>query len=105
MHLLKIALLNQGEVQHHCTSVYVTWAQDIFKILSSRWSSYFYIQDKNQVLCSQKDKLKQESLVSRKFKQDFYVSIKLNENPAIQALSKKIQNILSFNSACWLDIR
>ena len=57
-----------------------TWAQDTFKISSSRPSSYFYIQDKNQVLCNlKKYKLKQESLVSRKFKQEFYVSVKLKQ--------------------------
>ena len=57
-----------------------TWAQDTFKISSSRPSSYFYIQDKNQVLCSlKKNKLKQESLVSRKLKQEFYAPIKLKQ--------------------------
>ena len=67
-----------------------SWAQATFKISSSRPSSYFYIQDSSQVLCSQKiNKLKKESLVSRKFKQEFYVSIKQNKKKAIQALSKK----------------
>ena len=32
-----------------------TWAQDTFKISSSTPSSYFYIQDKKQVLCSLKN--------------------------------------------------
>ena len=56
-----------------------TWAHNTFKISSSRPSSYFYIPDKNLVLCSLKNKLKLESLVSRKFKQEFYVSIKLKQ--------------------------
>ena len=74
------------KLRHTCQ----TWAQDTFKISSSWSSSYFYIQDKNQVLGSlKKYKLKQESLVSRKFKQEFYVSIKQNVNPVIRALSKK----------------
>ena len=51
-----------------------TWAQDTFKVSSLRPSSYFYNQDKNQIL-----KLKKESLVSRKIKQEFYVSIKLKQ--------------------------
>ena len=86
-----------------------TWAQDTFKISSSRVSSYFYIQDKNQVLCSlKKYKLKQESLVSRKFKQEFYVSIKLKQakrESSDSSIEQKTQNISSFNSTCWLDIR
>ena len=60
-----------------------TWAQDTFKISSSRPSSNFYIQDKNQVLRSLKNTSSSENL-------QFHESLsKQSENPAIQALSKK----------------
>ena len=71
--------------------------------------NYFYSQDKNQVLSSLKnDKLKQESLVSRKFKQEFYVSIKLMQakrESSDLSIEQETQNISSFSSTCWLDIR
>ena len=57
-----------------------TWAQDTFKFPSSRPSSYFlYSRQKPSTFQPKKYKLKQESLVSRKFKQKFYVSIKLKQ--------------------------
>ena len=62
---------------------YQTWAQDTFKISSSRPSSYYYIQ--------------QESLVSKSSRKCFMCqssSSKQNENQAIQALSKKTEVFL-----------
>ena len=71
------------------------------KILSSsRSSSYFYIQDKNQVLCSlKKNKLKQESLVSRKCKQEFYVSIKLKQAKRESSESSIEQEIIIYRGS------
>ena len=67
------------------------------KISSLRPSSYFYIQDKNQVLCSlKKHKFKQESLLSRKLKQEFYVSIKLKQANRESSESSIEQNPKTF---------
>ena len=70
-----------------------TWAQDTFKISSSRPSSYFYIQDKNQVLYSLKNTSSSKHLQFQESSSKNFMcqssSSKQNENPAIQALSKK----------------
>ena len=73
--------------------IWQTWAQDTFKISSSRPSSYFYIQYKNQVLCSLKNTSSSKNLLFQESSSKNFMcqpsSSKQNENPAIQALSKK----------------
>ena len=51
---------------------------------------------------------KQEFIVSRKFKDEFYVSIKLKQakrESRDSSIEQKTQNILSVNSTCWLNLR
>ena len=68
-----------------CSTSNQTWAQDTFKISSSRPSNYFYIQDKNQVLCSLRKTSSSKNFMCQSS------ANKQNENQAIQALSKKTQ--------------
>ena len=85
-----------------------TWAHDTFKISSSRPSSYFYIQDKNLVLCSLK---KQAQARISSFKKVQARILCVNQAQASKMRVKrfkywaKTQNISSFNSTCWLDIK
>ena len=64
-------------------------------------------RQKRSTLQPKKYKLKQESLVSRKFKQEFQCqssSSKQNENQAIQALSKKPKIFRVLILIFWLDV-
>ena len=68
---------------------------------------FLYSRQEPSTLQPKINKLKQESLVSRKFKQEFYVSIKLKKakrESSDSSIEQKTQNISSFNSTCWLDI-
>ena len=50
-----------------------TWAQDTFKVSSLRPSSYFYNQDKNQVLCSLKKQAQERISIFKKIQARCYV--------------------------------
>ena len=68
---------------------------------------FLYSRQQPSTLQPKNYKLKQESLASRKFKQKFYVSIilKQEKRESSDCIEQTTQNISSFNSTSWLDIK
>ena len=98
--------LHEPKKRH--VSNHQTWAQDTFKVSSLRPSSYFYNQDKNQVLCSLKKQAQERISIFKKIQARCYVLTKLKQakrESSDSSVEQETQNILSLNSTCWLDVR